>query len=447
MSTKTLKIAFVILLTVNNIFAQNGEQITLTQCYDEATKANPLYSTKDLYSKINTLQVSNVKTAYLPKVTLNAQATYQSDITKVDIPIDKYMQKVFEPLVEAFPNLAEYLQSPPAMEIPSPKKDQYKATLDVNQVIYDGGITKLRKELEMSNLETDLQQVEVELYKIKERINKLYFAILLLQENRNTLQVMIDEIDKRLIILQSALRNGVTTQSNLDVLEAEKLKLQQKIIEIDINKTAALNGISILINRELSENTMVEIPNVEIANSQISRPENVLFELQSKKLDAATKLVSHKNYPMLYGFGQAGYGRPGFNMFSTTFDPFYIVGAKLSWNLWDWKQTSREKQIYSIQKEIITANKDAFEKNINMSLVNEKAKIDKYSEIINKDKEIIELRSRICKSSASKLENGIITSTDYITDLNAEMNAKISLKSHEIELIMSKINYNTTVGK
>jgi len=44
------------------------------------------------------------------------------------------------------------------------------------------------------------------------------------------------------------------------------------------------------------------------------------------------------------------------------------------------------------------------------------------------------------------LDNGTITSSDHIIDLNGETQAQFSLHLHQIQLVMAKENYKTTLG-
>jgi len=156
--------------------------------------------------------------------------------------------------------------------------------------------------------------------------------------------------------------------------------------------------------------------------------------------------LGSKNLPRLSAFGQAGYGRPGYDMLKNKFDDFYTIGARLSWNFWDWNQTKKEKEILTLQSSIITTQKETFDKHIRIDLENKVSGIRKAEGMILRDEAIIELREKITASSSAQLENGVITSTEYITALNAESKAKLDLEVHKIELVKAKLDYQTTLG-
>jgi len=153
-----------------------------------------------------------------------------------------------------------------------------------------------------------------------------------------------------------------------------------------------------------------------------------------------------KTKPKLSAFAQVGYGRPGFNMFYTDFDKFYLVAARLNWNIWDWKQSNRESQIYEIQSNIIENQKETFNKNLQISAEKELSDIQKYDELIKQDNEIITLREKIVNTASSQLDNGIITSSEYMSEHNNSLQAKLNLEIHKIQLMKAKVDYLNLTG-
>ena len=81
-----------------------------------------------------------------------------------------------------------------------------------------------------------------------------------------------------------------------------------------------------------------------------------------------------------------------------------------------------------------------------MVLVQQNSELQKYNELIATDKDIIRLREKIKQTSASQLENGTITSIDYLTYVNAEDQARQNMILHQVQLSMAQFNYQTTSG-
>jgi outer membrane protein TolC len=412
------KIVIVLLFITNVAFAQQKQVVRLQDCYESMLVNYPLASQSDIYQQSSELSIKNLKTNWLPNAELKAQATYQSDVLELNLDL------------------------PISFDLPTMPKDQYKATVDINQLIYDWGRIKSAKQLESINLKTNIQTSHVELNKIKEQINKFYFAILILERNEELLGVMLNDLGIKQKSVQSGVKNGVLLSSELSALKAEILKVNQSVNEIKNQRLATIDVLSEITGISLTYESEFEIPEYEIDNSEsLKRPESVLFNYQKEKLDATTKLLSKQNTTTDIAFTQLGYGKPGLNMLNDQFDSYYYVGVGLNWKFWDWSKTSREKKIVLLNKDLVSTQESTFNKQINIALKNESAKIKIYEDAVESDKEIIKLREEVTESARSKLDNGVITSTDYITELSKETQAKINYETHKIQLIQSKVNY------
>lgn len=401
-----------------------GQTLDLNTCYKKAAENYPLIKQKEMINNSAELKIKNLNSNYLPQLNMNAQATYQSDVTKMSLNI-------------------------PGINIPENSKDMYKATLDINQLIWDGGSISGQKKVESINMQSEQQTLETEIYKLKERVNLLYFNILILKKNKELLDVSKKDIGLKLQKIESGVRNGVVNESNADNLKAEIIKIEQKIIEINTSENASIEMLKELCGIEITVNAIFTNPEISVNTNvfENNRPELKTFEINKNKLSATQNVLSSKLMPKLYGFGQLGYGRPGLNMLSNDFQSFYIVGAKLSWNIWNWNQTHNEKKILEIQKDIISNNKEVYQKNMKMAYLRDKAEIDKLTELILKDLEIINLKTKIAKNSSSQFDNGYINSNDYLNDVNAETMAKINYEIHKIQLVKAKFDYMVNVGK
>jgi len=413
-----MKRLIIILLFITNLAFAQTQKVQLSDCYESMLKNYPLAIQGDIYSKSSELNVENLKAKWLPSSEFKAQATYQSDVFELDIDI------------------------PLTIDMPEMSKDQYKATIDINQLIYDWGRIKAAKQVESTNLKVNNQNTQVELNKIKEQINKFYFAILILQRNEEVLTVMLNDLESKKKSVESGVKNGVLLNSDLSSLKAEIIKVKQSVQEIQNHRFTTIEVLSEITGMNFSNETEFEMPVYSIENqSELNRPEHILFDYQKEKLDATSGMISKQNKPTVFAFTQLGYGKPGLNMLSEQFDSYYYVGIGVSWKFWDWSTTKREKQLISLNKELITTQENSFNKQIQVALKNESSKIKIYEEAIESDKEIIKLREEVSESARLKLDNGVITSTEYITELSKETQAKITFETHKIQLVQSKVNY------
>ena len=210
-------------------YSQGNDTLYIENCYKLLYQNWPTLKNDTLYSQSCLYKTKNISSAYLPQIGINAQATYQSDVTSVNLPF-------------------------PGIKIDSPSKDQYKATLDVNQLIFDAGLTNSRKKLESSNSLIDKQQIVIDINSKKEQLNSLFFNIMLLQETENLQFALKSKLQEKLLVLQSGVTNGIITESELFTLQAELLKIDQQIIEIKTSSSGLLSSLSKFIGQEIPRN-------------------------------------------------------------------------------------------------------------------------------------------------------------------------------------------------
>jgi outer membrane protein TolC len=402
---------------------QVNDTLSLEKCFTGAIDNYPQIKDKVTLREMSELRLTNIGTSYLPQLALNGQATYQSSAIDINLPLPGNPISIHQ------------------------AKDQYKVTLDASQLIYDGGTTRYQRLLEQSSLAADQQQVDVDIYKVKEQVNSIYFTILSLQETRKQLQITLSELNEREKVMASSVKNGALTESDLDNLVAERLKVEQQISDVAINKTSAIRILGLYLNTSLSDSVKLILPHIVVADTgTLTRPEYKLFELQQDRLDASRKLTGAALKPRISAFAQAGYGRPGLNMLDDAFSTYYIIGASLKWTLWDWNKNHREREIIEVNKKSIDARKETFDKNLNIDLQNRLASIAKLEDALKRDTVIVGLRSKVAQTSASRLDHGIINTTDYLADINAETIAKISLENHKIQLQQAKAAYLIAKG-
>jgi len=414
-----------ILLVVFTVSCAYGQELSLDSCQSMARKNHPLLRQAGIIDQISQLRQQNIQVSNLPQFDLTARASWQSDVTKLALKIPGFAGP--EPL----------------------SKDQYKAYIDIRQKLFDGGVGKKREELEEADRLVSKQQNETELYKIRETVNTLYFNALIIQENLRIVDLKKETLDERIKIVGSSVKNGVSLPNELDQLRAENLLTEQQITELKSTQQTTFALLEIITGSTISEKTLFSKPNLSTIdiNNDVKRPEIALFTLQKSKLDKSEDVLTNSRKPYVYAFGQAGYGRPGLNMLDNNFADWYMVGAGLSWNIWDWHTTNRNRSAIKLQKDIIETNLDNFNRSVKTSLSQEENNSQKLKSLINTDEQLVVIKDQITKRSAVALENGTITSADYIRDLNAALQAKANLETHKVQLVQTTVNYKTIKGE
>jgi len=415
---------FLSLITIFiNTLSGQETQFTLQQCYQLAVQNHPLSLQPLLYEKSSKIQEELWDKNNLPQVNLSGQATYQSDVTELSFQI-------------------------PGISTPEIPREQYRVSVDASQVFYGGGITLKQKQLESQNLNINKKNTESELYRLKERVSQVYLGILLSLSSLDVYMLNLDELGSRLKKVESMVKGGIVLPINATVLKAEILKVKQKEAEVIAQKKSYISTLSILTGIDIPFNAKFMEPEIATNSWPYSnnRPEYHLFDLQNQKLDAMKNLADAKRNPRVMAFGNAGYGRPGLNMFKEEAALFYTAGIRVSWNIWDWKQTGHEKQLLDIQKELIGIQKKNLDINVRASAQQHLEDMARLKDLLMSDDTIISLRSEITKTLASQLDNGVITSTEYLSEYNTELQARLARNLHHIQLLQAKTAYLAATG-
>jgi outer membrane protein TolC len=405
-----------LLFTISSLCFAQKTTLSLDSCVQMAKRNFPLIKQNNLIeqSAKNAMSVDNKN--WLPKLAFTSRANYQSEVIQFGL--------------QSFPH------------------DSYLSALSLEQTLFDAGQMKQQKILDKLNGDNELLKNEIELYKLIDRVNQIYSSILVTRENVKTLNIYKDDIGNRKTILAAAVKNGLSLQSNLDELEAEELKAEQSIAEATDNVNALYESLGLFINKPVDANT--EFTNEPLLsntkNDEINRPELKLFDSQKAMLEVRHKLVVKNTLPKISLNGEGDYGRPGPNFLNQNLRFFAQASINLKWNIGGVYNLSNENQSFNLNKQMVDVQKEVFEFNLKNSLLSQNAQIMSLKKMIEKDKLIIEKRHNIKETAATQLANGAITTSDYLTQLNAEMQAVLNQKVHEIKLMNAITSYNATKG-
>jgi len=420
---RTLVLTVLIVLSVFCLYGQETRPITLQMLYDAVDQNHPISGINSLLDSVKNLQIKNANASYLPKVDVNASASWQSDVTEVSIPF-------------------------PGVTIPTPDHDQYRLSLDVGQIIWEGGVTSARKEIAIAQAEAEKSSVRTELYSLKDRVNEVYFSIILIDVTQKQLELMRTELASRLESLEAGVNNGVVLPSAIAGIKAEIIRLEQKMMELPSRKKSMISLLESLTQLDFYATDNFVPPIVNEANSsKLNRPEVLSFTSQKSLFDARSSLVSKKRMPIISAFVSSGYGKPGLNMLSNEWNPYLMAGARLTWNIWDWNTTNREREQLSIQKRVIDQRLQAFEQGIESAVKSSDNQIETLTKQLELDSEIIELLYDVKRKSESQLANGVISSTEYLADFNAAARAKLDMEYRKILLNKEKVKLYYLLGE
>ena len=400
---------------------QSQERLSLEECYSLTRQNYPLVKQLELISKTAAYSVENAAKGYLPQFNISGQASYQSDVTKIPIQI-------------------------PGMNVPQLSKDQYRLSAEGTQVLFDGGVIRQQKEAISTNALVENQKLEVELYKLKERVNQLFFGVLLIDAQLKQNELLAKDIQLGIDRAKANVANGIAFKSSLNILKAELLKVNQKNIEQKFTRKGYIEVLGLFIHKTLTEDIALQKPEQPLVQTEIHRPELNLYKQQHNSLDVKERAIAARNLPKFNLFLQGGIGKPALNMLNNSMEPFAIGGLRMSWPLSGFYTSKKERAIIDINRKEIDLQKESFLLNTNFVVKQQDSEIDKQTNLLNSDDEIIALRASVKETSAAQLENGVINTSDYLREVNAEDQARQSKIMHQIQLLMAQYNKQTTTG-
>ncbi|KAA9345414.1 TolC family protein [Larkinella humicola] len=419
---KSISTLFLGLLLTGSVRAQSV--VTLAQGYAAALGNDPLSRQRELVQQTGDLTVANLdKNRRLPQVGVNGQASWQSEVTKLPIELPNAM-------------------------IPQLSKDQYKLTADVSYTLFDGQQTTLQKQVQRASTAVSLQQVAVDQNRLKEQVNAYFLNSLLTDENTRLTRNRLAELQNRIVKAEAGVKYGTVATMNVDVLRAEVLNAEQQLAQLAATRRGLRDQLAMLTGITITDSTRLvvdEAPTVPV-NLSLNRPEQKLFESQRTLLDAQLRLMNNRLQPRLSAFAQGGAGRPALNFLNNDFRGFFIGGIRLSWNLSSAYTLHNDRTVLALNREQIGVQQKVFDRNLSLQLRQQQTEIDRIGALLEKDLEISLLRSKIRQTASVQLDNGTIAARDYASELNAESLALLNQKTHELQLLLAKIQYRTLTG-
>lgn len=399
-------------VTSISLWGQDRPKWSIEELQQRAEKNYPLAKQYGLIEQSRDYTLSNASKGYLPQLGLSARATFQSDVT----------------------------QLPAAMPGVKPmNKDQYQAVVELNQTIWDGGAIEAQKKLARASSETELKRAEAELYAVRERVNQLFFGTLLIEEQLRQTDIFISELSNSFKKISAFVDNGIATKSDLDAVRVEILKADQKREELTMTNStyrdmlAALTGV-----QEVKDNILIK-PKADLHNAsgEINRPELGVFDAQMKLLTSQKSGIKASTMPRFNLFLQGGYGNPGLNMLKNEFSTYYIGGVRLVWNFGSFYTKGNSLKQLESSRERIRVQRETFLFNNSLAERQQINEVDKLAKQLATDEEIIGLREGIKKAAEKRLEEGTISVSDLIREINAENLARQERATHEIMHLMA----------
>ncbi len=388
-----------------------------------------------LLEEISRLTVSNLRAMHLPQLVLSGQASYQNEVPQL-------------------PAGASGSVSPPL--------DQYRAQVEMNWLLYNGGRTSRQASVETHRLKENLAGVAVTLDRLQHGATEAFFSVLFFQMQQKTLTVASQDLEARLAFMRARVAEGAALPAHAAALEAELIMLHQQIQEAESRRKTSLTILSDVLQQEIAEDTVLGVPEIseqliETALAQnesrgglsgLDTPQLRLLENRAGRFMAEAQVAAASQLPQLSLFGQAGYGRPGpFNFLSRDLNDFGMIGVRLQWSVWDWGQARRRSRIMQQQAAVAIHEREAVARQLVRDISDEQSDINRIEQMLVDDLRVVELRKQIWDTASAQLENGVMLPADYVDRLTDFTTAEFAHKTHQLELIRARVRLLTTLGR
>ncbi|MCH5248246.1 MAG: TolC family protein [Muribaculaceae bacterium] len=414
-------------------FATNVDaQLTLERCQQLAQENYPTIKKYGLIEKSLEIELSDINKSWLPSITAYGQGTIQN-------------------VVPAFPQALEDVLAQMGREVRGIGKFQYKIGVDVSQTIWDGGASKTQREIVRSQEAVQQSSLEVEMYVLRQKVDNIYFAILLIGEQIKQSNQTLDLLNANLDLLRSMLRNGTAMRSDVDMVQAQALTLKQSITQAESTVKSYRTLLNIYLGEDVSAQELV-LPSADLPATLTSdRPELKLFDNRQNALETSQLMTNVSIMPKIGFFAQAYYGYPGFDYFKSMMNrnlSFNIMaGVRMLWNI-DSFYTKKNKLAKTVlEVDNINIERETFLFNSRLQTESQLENLEGLRNVMQDDARIVELRGNVRKAAESQLRNGIIDATALLSKITDENAAKLTAKFHEIQYIQEIYKIKNTLNR
>lgn len=387
-------------------------QVTLEDCRQKARENYPQARQYDLLRLSEEYTLSNAGKGNLPQISLSGKISYQSEATTFPFDI-------------------------PGLDSKGLPKDQYQAMIEVRQNLWDGGKIRNQKAQIQAATEESERQLDNSLYALEERVDQVFFGILLLDEQLSQHTLLEEELARSLKDVQAYRTNGTANDADVDAVQVEILQTHQQRIQLESNRSAYLRMLSLLTGEELPPHTHLQRPEAVLETTGIvNRPELRWYEAQEQSVSVQRKGLQTGYLPSFSLFAQGAYGNPGLDILKDKFRAYYLVGARFTWNFGSLYTLKNDRKKLDNQLQKIQSERDLFLFHTHLQLAEEDGTIQTLRQQMKEDEEIIRLRENIRLSAEAKVANGTLSVSDLLKEITAENLARQTKVLHEIQLLM-----------
>jgi outer membrane protein TolC len=397
-------------------------QVTLEDCHQKARENYPLIRQYGLIEKSKDYTLKNANKAFLPQLNLN----------------------IIGGVIDGLPSF-----TPPGSSESSGLDFNMISVIQLNQTIWDGGVTKARKEMVVATSEIETAELEISLFALEDRVNNLYFGILLLDEQIRQVELFKTMLQRNYKTVENAVLFGTAYKTDKDEIEVELINTEQKMAELKSNRQAYMNVLAAMTGNTLNLDKGLIKPTADddFLIAEISRPELRLFTNRKNMISAQEKMNGTALLPKVGLLGLGVFIQPGTDFGLSTVNNLMLGGLSVNWNIGGLYTNSNNKKLTEINLQKVAVSQETFLFNTHLELAQISQEIEKYETLLDQDAQLLTLKSRIRLGFENKYENGIATMTELLNKANEEHLAQQNMAAHQIQHLMKVYQYKNISGK
>ena len=419
---KKLECIVALLLASLALQRQAGAQVTIDSCMRMARENYPQIRQLNLIEEASHYEIASIAKSWLPHLNISGKATYQSDVVEMPFEIPGF-----------------------TFNLPH---DQYSLVGEISQTVWDGGTTGSQKDVAASGARVQKEQVEVSLYSLNERVEKIFLGILLYDGQLQQNGILMQSLERNARQAQACIESGTAYRSDLEMIEVNILNCEQQREELEKDRSTYVAMLEKLTGTSLAGQTFV-VPDENagwLMRDDIQRPELGLYDAQLQQQEAMVRQLNSKISPKFTLSLQGGVGRPGLNILENTFQPYWTAGVRMSWDIGALYTRKDEKRKLDAQIRKIESDRETFLFNTDLDAAQMRSSVDKARALLERDKKIIALRESIRSAGEEQYRNGVITMTDLMSRIDDEYNARVAESIHRIQLLMAIYDLRNCMG-
>ena len=440
MQKRHFGVSFLSFLLAFLVISPVNAAISLDDCLQWARENYPEVKRYNIIEATAQCNLENAKHNWLPMVSLGVQGSWLNKTPDLSEISKNASSPITAKLIERV--IRELNLSP----IPS---WQYGASVDVVQPIFDGGATRVQKELSRREADVKRAELDVSLRKLEETVQDVYFSLLLLEKRNEQMRLQEDMIERNIQILRSLYQDGGVKEIDVKALEVTQLKLRQQGAALKENMETYRVTLSLLTGHDVGQEELSVPQKPDESPVYYSNlPEMRLLESQMSLLQLQKEYDRISLMPKLSFISRLNYGVPSSNIFADMTDRNpkinVALGLKLSWNLHSLYNRRNNLKLVQLQEANLDTQRELLEFHHNISNVSVLQQLSHMEEVCSQDERIIEICGELRRAEEVKVENGVGDTNSLIDRINEEADAKLAGVIHEIEYIQSlyRLNHN-----